>query len=111
MRIRDWSSDGCSSDLVRFDAWAAALADPDPLAWRDTLPTAISAPAVATQHPALVRALAQVRQYALAAGGILPWLGLPFALRDSGLSASRSDERRGGKECVSTSSSRRSPYH
>ena len=25
----------------RFDAWAAALADPDPLAWRDTLPTAV----------------------------------------------------------------------
>lgn len=72
----------------RFDAWAAALADPDPLAWRDTLPTAISAPAVATQHPALVRALDQVRQHALADGGILPWLGLPFALRDSGLSAS-----------------------
>src|SRR3546814_3687889 len=33
----------------RFDAWAAALADPDPLAWRDALPTAIGAPAGATK--------------------------------------------------------------
>src|SRR3546814_15047370 len=50
MRISDWSSDVCSSDL-------------------------------------LVRALDQVRQHARIKGSILPWLGLSFALRDMGLTA------------------------
>src|SRR3546814_3302678 len=63
------------------------MADPDPLAWRDTLPTAISVPLIAAEHPALVRALDQVRQHARIKGSILPWLGLSFALRDMGLTA------------------------
>lgn len=71
----------------RFDAWAAALADRDPLAWRDALPTAIGEPPVAAEHPALIRALDRVRQHARIEGTALPWLGLPFALRDIGLTA------------------------
>src|SRR3546814_8664049 len=63
------------------------MADPDPLAWRDTLPTAISVPLIAAEHPALVRALDQVHQHARIKGSILPWLGLSFALRDMGLTA------------------------
>lgn len=35
-----------------------------------------------------IRALDQVRQHARINGDILPWLGLPFALRDAGLTAS-----------------------
>lgn len=69
----------------RFEEWTAALNNRDALAWRDGLPTAIAEPAVATEHPALVRALDQVRQHARCDGTILPWLGLPFALRDMGL--------------------------
>jgi hypothetical protein len=69
----------------RLDAWQCAMADPDPLAWRDGLPTAIGEPDVAGGHPALVRALDRVRQHARVDGGIVPWLGLPFALRDAKL--------------------------
>ena len=71
----------------RFDEWAAALSKQDPLAWRDTLPTAVSPAPIAAEHPALVRALEQVRQLARIDGTALPWLGLPFALRDIGLTA------------------------
>src|SRR3546814_3645323 len=40
----------------RFEVWATAMADPDPLAWRDTLPTAISVPLIAAEHPEIGRA-------------------------------------------------------
>lgn len=72
----------------RFDAWASELANPNPLAWRDALPTAIGEPTVAKEHPALIRALDQLRQHARINGSALPWLSLPFALRDMGLTAS-----------------------
>src|SRR3546814_5708877 len=68
MRISDWSSDVCSSDLC-----------------------AVRRPALA--HPAVRRA----RLHA-AAGGFAD-------------AAERSEERRVGKECVSTCRSRWSPYH
>src|SRR3546814_7335465 len=66
MRISDWSSDVCSSDL---------------------LPTAIGEPSEAKDHPPLVRSLDGVRQLARIDHTIMAWLGLPFALRDRGLSA------------------------
>jgi hypothetical protein len=72
----------------RFDAWQSALADPDPLTWRDSLPTAIGEPEGASEHPALIRALDCIRQHARVDGGIVPWLGLPFALRDVKLAGS-----------------------
>src|SRR3546814_19475377 len=68
MRISDWSSDVCSSDLIptcdgfRADAAQVGM--------------------VAAGHPGAGRAL-----------------------------AARSEERRAGKECVSTCRSRWSPYH
>ncbi|WP_052757542.1 hypothetical protein [Sphingobium chungbukense] len=71
----------------RFDAWASALTDRDLHAWRDALPTAVVEPQIATEHPTLIRALDRVRQLARIDGTALPWLGLPFALRDTGLSA------------------------
>ncbi|MBV1692567.1 hypothetical protein KRR38_34280 [Novosphingobium sp. G106] len=71
----------------RFDEWQAALADPDRLAWRDSLTTAVGEPAEAGLHPPLIRALDAVRQYARANGGLEPWLALPFALRDARLTA------------------------
>lgn len=72
----------------RFADWRAALDEVDPLAWRDRLPTAIGEPATAADHPPLIRALDTVRQLARLDSGIGTWLGLPFALRDRGLTAS-----------------------
>src|SRR3546814_7422457 len=75
MRISDWSSDVCSSDL--------------PMAWARPCTTA-------------------------------PWTGSPSTrgsrcsspvLRVMRWCGSRSEERRVGKECVSTCRSRWSPYH
>ncbi|CCW17379.1 hypothetical protein EBBID32_17180 [Sphingobium indicum BiD32] len=71
----------------RFAEWRAALDDPDLLAWRDALPTAIGEPAVARDHPPLIQSLDTVRQLARIEHSIMAWLGLPFALRDRGLSA------------------------
>src|SRR3546814_8719090 len=65
MRISDWSSDVCSSDLAL--------------------------PVIAVSRDAA--ALAAVRQ------------------RHAGADLTRSEERRVGKECVSTCRSRWSPYH
>lgn len=70
----------------RFADWREALNAKDTLAWRDALPTAIGEPEGATGHPPLVRALDRVRQHASVDGSAWPWLGLPFALRDLGLS-------------------------
>src|SRR3546814_2748767 len=75
MRISDWSSDVCSSDLLPY-----RLATPQPF---------------------------------------IPYLSrLPYARRNcartrraSGPNRLRSEERRVGKECVSTCRSRWSPYH
>lgn len=70
-----------------FAPWEAALSEQDPLAWRDQLPTEIGEPKEAAEHPALIRALDRVRQHARIVGGLAPWLGLPFALRDMKVSA------------------------
>src|SRR3546814_7646246 len=84
MRISDWSSDVCSSDLRRADAWRHG-------------------------HDRRTDDWAPLQ-----AGG-----GHRGAVRNdrtscpaiSGASRSRSEERRVGKECVSTCRSRWSPYH
>ena len=70
-----------------FPLWDAWLRNVDRLAWRDSLPTTIPEPLTAADHPPLVRAIDQVRRHARIDRGILPWLGLPFALRDVGLTA------------------------
>src|SRR3546814_9269052 len=77
MRISDWSSDVCSSDLIAPELGAMAL-HPGP-----------GAPHVLSQR----------------AGK------LPEALRVVQMDHMRSEERRVGKECVSTCRSRWSPYH
>src|SRR3546814_5240444 len=76
MRISDWSSDVCSSDLL-----AAALRH------------AIGEPQSETR---------------LVSGYFVPGRAGVDAL---GALAARSEERRVGKECVSTCRSRWSPYH
>src|SRR3546814_6557034 len=76
MRISDWSSDVCSSDL----------------------PAARTNPAIRTRNAARWNALSNRRDGS-------PWPTASF------LPDKRSEERRVGKECVSTCRSRWSPYH
>src|SRR3546814_8942073 len=71
MRIRDWSSDVCSSDLAQE---------------RDSRPSALPV----GRHP-------RKHRYPCISG--------------SRARSARSEERRVGKECVSTCRSRWSPYH
>src|SRR3546814_13807909 len=103
MRISDWSSDVCSSDLVRDRI--AAMAGP-------------RAPAMRERRD-MVRALRAARlpipdrltgevMAALAEAGVFR---LRSAIIGSIAFQSRSEERRVGKECGSTCRSRWSPYY
>src|SRR3546814_10810247 len=94
MRISDWSSDVCSSDLRQF-GFVPLSAD--------------QALAVMVGHDGSV----ENRVVELPAGitaSTLAEAGNYVSARFSGLTL-RSDERRVGKECVSTCRSRWSPYH
>src|SRR3546814_14191769 len=103
MRISDWSSDVCSSDLeaVGIDGGGAALALADSAARFKRLPEG---------QPRLRRPVAfdhgppqdEDVDAAVATPG-------QRVARDAG--DGRSEERRVGKECVSTCRSRWSPYH
>src|SRR3546814_3193893 len=91
MRISDWSSDVCSSDL-------RLLAGPGPTAWPDQR-------ARDAHHP----------DQDEGGAGEMTVDTAPESRRDSMLAKidelHRSEERRVGKECVSTCRSRWSPYH
>src|SRR3546814_13147172 len=102
MRISDWSSDVCSSDLLHADINRA-------LAAKDyTVPTPIQTQAI----PPLMkgRDLCGIAQTGTGktAGFSLPSIHhlLTYPHRPT-----RSEERRVGKECVSTCISRWSPSH
>src|SRR3546814_15335369 len=101
MRISDWSSDVCSSDLctqrdhdlsavTTFDVKSSLLL-PGP----DSNSATTTSTVLATQR----------RQYAQSIDRGLTDKVAPKALRE------RSEERRVGKECVSTCRSRWSPDH
>src|SRR3546814_20319977 len=98
MRISDWSSDVCSSDLeagaevVASRAGAPHSQQQMPEAQQGTQPMS-EVEVVESSRPELARA---------AQSG-------PAAIPRS--VAKRSEERRVGKECVSTCRSRWSPYH
>src|SRR3546814_2276039 len=87
MRISDWSSDVCSSDL-RFGAASRRLR---PAHHDDGRAAVVDAGGVAGGH-----------------GSVLREGGPQLRQRIEG---GRSEERRVGTECVSTCSSRWSPYH
>src|SRR3546814_20331818 len=92
MRISDWSSDVCSSDLglERRRALHARIAE-----W-------LAAGGTANEGFGDLELLAY---HCAASGDVQGGLGYAMATR------CRSEERRVGKECVSTCSSRWSPYH
>src|SRR3546814_15548922 len=99
MRISDWSSDVCSSDLAIVEARLMvadvpfARGDPGPLGERARL--FVIAGIVGDDGDALFLQLQRNR--------------FPDAAAAAG--DDRSEERRVGKECVSTCRSRWSPYH
>src|SRR3546814_18593083 len=97
MRISDWSSDVCSSDLTRIEVAGIARVSVDPLDEGRSdighLPARNSR--LAVDDPVALK-LSRNRQ--VIARKVIP-LG------------DRSEERRVGKECVSTCRSRWSPYH
>src|SRR3546814_20180767 len=112
MRISDWSSDVCSSDLLDQ---AAALGLP-----RKTLnPDAVNRlmahpwPGNVRELENLMRRLAALsREEAITAGAVEQ--GLLEGVEDKeslGQTAGRSEERRVGQECVRTCRSRVSPSH
>src|SRR3546814_20754608 len=118
MRISDWSSDVCSSDLLRHAEEDVAIA-PAPPARQRARPNAIEG----GRHLGNLGGREDAAQNGIAFGFELievPALGegaahgrlLP-ACRCAAdcLCIARSEERRGGKECVSTCRSRWSPYH
>lgn len=80
----------------RFDEWSTALADRDQLSWRGRVPADRADQRDAKQHPHLIQAFERVRLHARTDSTILPWLGLPFALRDLGLSAAPLPSLAGG---------------
>src|SRR3546814_2163463 len=85
MRISDWSSDVCSSDLLGDDDRGVRVDG-----------TCAPSPGAATRQPASIRPplTAQARAFGAASNSV-----------------ARSEERRVGKECVSTCRSRGSAYH
>src|SRR3546814_13349506 len=104
MRISDWSSDVCSSDLLGHGGVERFL------------PTAVDEDERAFLDEALCRRAADAGRAAGDHGGLSvqsghvmgPFVGIAQA---SDYAAARSEERRVGKECVSTCRSRWSPYH
>src|SRR3546814_17486978 len=104
MRISDWSSDVCSSDLQVVNVRGSDRDNPI-LIFVHGGPGAVEMPfAWAFQRP--WEDAFTVVQYDQRVGGSAP----PSALA-SPTNCSRSEARRVGKECVSTCRSRWSPYH
>src|SRR3546814_6103099 len=91
MRISDWSSDVCSSDLSILFTGDGDFADAVATAVAHVIPTLATA--------------ATMRDSWDANGAIIVVPNLADAI------PLRSEERRVGKECVSTCRSRWSPYH
>src|SRR3546814_16123227 len=131
MRISDWSSDVCSSDLIRRCDMASAL-------WFDTPPAAPGGVQTFSAEPdrrrltgAAVKAVLRLvdawggsnaEGAALLGVSESTWdrmkagrwdgvLSQDQLTRASALIGVSSEERRVGKECVSTCRSRWSPYH
>src|SRR3546814_20794165 len=102
MRISDWSSDVCSSDL--WTLLVPGLVAVGLLAWRsERLREAADR---FGRAPVVVAVLALMLMLAWFAA-LVVMMGLPWAYTRA---FGRSEERRVGKECVSTCRSRWSPY-
>src|SRR3546814_9689402 len=104
MRISDWSSDVCSSDLMALMLPVIPVKDPayisttNPEGWGIGTTNAVTY----AYNPVAVNPLS------LGTSNYAKLIGNAFV--DVKI-AERSEERRVGKECVSTCRSRWSPYH
>src|SRR3546814_12791461 len=90
MRISDWSSDVCSSDLILAPLKAKLAGKATLQTWREMNKALFDA--LAVEHVGMFIVLSLVVLVAL-------------------FNIMRSEERRVGKECVSTCRYRWSPYH
>src|SRR3546814_14618849 len=104
MRISDWSSDVCSSDLSN-QMWGGRFAEGPSAIMREINASIPFDKALWRQDIAASKAHVAM----LGACGIVSDADA-VAIRD-GLDSVRSEERRGGKEGVSTCRSRWWPYH
>src|SRR3546814_18278997 len=117
MRISDWSSDVCSSDLgFLFRIATHAGLDPSEPGFHRIIER------TAALETGAVHILQILQQLRLHCGVLLGFAGVVITRQHLEISAyatfraeqpvdRRSEERRVGKECVSTCRSRRSPYH
>src|SRR3546814_16302370 len=97
MRISDWSSDVCSSDLTPFAAIRAVPPDAD-LRWT-------------AGRLDIARRTREIERRSISReAAIDEYIGI-FRAAMERIRPDRSEERRVGKECVSTCRSRWSPYH
>src|SRR3546814_16391411 len=107
MRISDWSSDVCSSDLTSL-RW---LARDEP----DIGKVAQLTTRIATSARRADDIVRRIRSMAVKQAPEPVPIALNDLVQESLLSVrpaiERSEERRVGKECVSTCNSRGSPYH
>src|SRR3546814_17825199 len=119
MRISDWSSDVCSSDLQAQKAQARVINHGD-MHLGNLYVDADGTPGFLDAQPRLGAWSIDVSYFLIAGLDLVDrrrWEGALLAhylscLRAEGVDPpSRSEERRVGKECVSTCRSRWSPYH
>src|SRR3546814_20385731 len=131
MRISEWRSDGCSSDLRPQDAEEFTHRAPSPAGWPRSgarkayqIAFQLGAP-LGAPHRLRVSGVAFTRSAAVPLlrtyEGIkimlkqaiiaLSFLSLPVATQAQGISQARSEQRRVGKACVSTCRFRVSPDH
>src|SRR3546814_18508380 len=113
MRISDWSSDVCSSDLLRHEASEIAWHTRH-LYYRVNSPDPVVKARIVGQNEAL-----QIMVYTQDRKDLFVTICRYFdrrslSVQDARIHTTRhgrSEERRAGKECVSTCRSRWSPYH
>src|SRR3546814_17730729 len=99
MRISDWSSDVCSSDLWNHAGYQ----------WGRTHALKRPAAIIAAGQVRRIETMSPRKNILIVGGGVA---GLDLAGQLAGAPAKRSsEERRVGKECVSTCRSRWSPDH
>src|SRR3546814_12565555 len=106
MRISDWSSDVCSSDLVGGFADVARQAEPVLAGHHDIEDDEIDR--IGREPRACGIRIARLRD---AKALFFKEFGERLANRALVVDEQRSEERRVGKECVSQCRSRWSPYH
>src|SRR3546814_16122989 len=112
MRISDWSSDVCSSDLtiLRNQNSVKSEVDSDTLAFPITIARGVFRIHFSFSN-ILIKGIRLRHWWALGQISRRFYMIRPLAHVMSFSNLRRSEERRVGKECVSTCSSRWSPYH